>query len=321
MMEYDKKALIIGGLGFIGKNLYLHLTKKGIKAHILSNVSLEKKDPFIESFNLSNLIVGDILDQKLLDSIISDYDYVFYLAALSGAAESLNRPVKDMNVNLNGVLNLLNSCKNYNPEIQIFFPSSRLVYGKPKYNPVDEKHSLNPESIYAIHKLTAEYYFLLYYKLYNLRVIIFRISNVYGPYQKPEQQSYGILNKFIYQSLKGENLTLYGDGKQRRDFLYIDDLLDLYEILLDNKNLAGNIYNIGYGSGISLHNIIINIKKVTPGLSYKFIPWPVTEKKIETGDYVSDISLIKKHTHWQPKIGFEEGITRTMKFYHRFYFQ
>lgn len=321
MMGSNKKALIIGGLGFIGKNLYLHLSKKGIKVHILSNVNLEKNDPFYEAFDLSNLIIGDILDQKLIDSIIPDYNYVFFFAALSGAAESLNRPVKDMNVNLNGVLNLLNSCKNYNPEVQIFFPSSRLVYGKPDYNPVDENHLLNPESIYAIHKLTAEYYFLLYYKLYNLKVFIFRISNVYGPYQKPEQQSYGILNKFIYQGLKGENLTLYGDGKQLRDFLFIDDLLDLYEILLDKINLAGNIYNIGYGNGISLLNIIVNIKDVNPGLSYRFIPWPVTEQKIETGDYVSDINLIKKHTDWQPKIDFKEGITRTTEYYNRFYFQ
>ena len=320
-MGSNKKALIIGGLGFIGKNLYLHLSKKGIKVHILSNVNLEKNDPFNEAFDLSNLIIGDILDQKLINSIIPDYNYVFFFAALSGAAESLSRPVKDMNVNLKGVLNLLNACKNYNPEIQIFFPSSRLVYGKPDYNPVDENHLLNPESIYAIHKLTAEYYFLLYYKLYNLKVFIFRISNVYGPYQKPEQQSYGILNKFIYQGLKGENLTLYGDGKQLRDFLFIDDLLDLYEILLDKINLAGNIYNIGYGNGISLLDIIVNIKEVTPGLSYKFIPWPFTEQKIETGDYVSDISLIKRHTHWQPKINFIEGITRTTKFYNRFYFQ
>lgn len=320
-MESNKKALIIGGLGFMGKNLYLYLSKKGIKVHILSNVNLEQNDPFNEVLDLSNLIIGDILDQKLINSIISDYNYVFYFAALSGAAESINRPFKDMNVNLNGVLNLLEACKNRNPEIQIFFPSSRLVYGKPDNNPVKENHSLNPESIYAIHKLTAEYYFLLYYKLYDLKVFILRISNVYGPYQKPEQQSYGVLNKFIYQGIKGEGLTLYGDGKQIRDFIYIEDLLDLYEILLDKINLAGNIYNIGYGRGISLIDFIVYIKEVIPELSYKFIPWPVTEQKIETGDYVSDITLIKKHTKWQPKVSFKDGIKRTAEFYNRFYLQ
>ena len=320
-MNCDKKALIVGGLGFIGKNLYLHLSKKGITVHILSNVNLEKNDPFNEVFNHSDLILGDILKEELINSIISDYNYVFYFAALSGAAESINRPIKDMDVNLKGVLNLLNACKNRNPDIQIFFPSSRLVYGKPDNNPVKENHSLSPESIYAIHKLTAEYYFLLYFKLYNLKVIILRISNVYGPYQKPEQQAYGILNKFIYQGIKGESLTLYGDGKQIRDFLFIDDLAELYEVLLNKSNLAGNVYNIGYGKSISLFDIIGTIKGLIPGLSYKFIDWPITEQKIETGDYVSDINLIKKHTHWQPKIDFKEGIGRTAEFYNRFYFQ
>ncbi len=319
-MESNKKALIIGGLGFMGKNLYLHLSKEGIKVHILSNVNIEQNDPFNEVFDFSNLIMGDVLNQKLINSIISEYNYVFYFAALSGAAESINRPFKDMNVNLNGVLNLLEACKNHNPEIQIFFPSSRLVYGQPDKNPVNEKNTLNPESIYAIHKLTAEYYLLLYNKLYNLKVIILRISNIYGPYQKPKQKAYGILNKFIYQGIKGEFLTLYGDGKQIRDFLYIDDLVELYKVLLDKLKLSGNVYNIGYGSGISLFNSVVIIKKIVPRLSYKFIPWPITEQKIETGDYVSDISLIKKHTQWEPKINFETGILKTTEFYNRFYF-
>ena len=320
-MESKKTALIIGGLGFIGKNLYLHLSKMGITVHILSNVPLKREDPFNEVFALSDLIIGDILDTTLIDSIIPEYDYVFYFAALSGAAESIDRPLKDMDVNLGGVLTLLNSCKEYNPGIQIFFPSSRLVFGKPLDNPVGEDHSFSPESIYAIHKLTAEFYFLLYHKLYNLNVVILRISNVYGPYQNPGQQSYGILNRFIYQGLKGEDLTLYGEGKQVRDFLYIEDLMRLYEILLDKKDLAGNIYNIGYGQGKSLYEIIGIIKEVLPGLSYNFIPWPITEEKIETGDYVSDISLIEKHTQWEPEISFKEGIRKTAEFYKRFYFQ
>ncbi len=320
-MESNKKALIIGGLGFIGKNLYLHLSKMGITVHILSNVPLKKEDPFNEVFKPSDLIIGDILDQSLIDSIIPKYHYVFYFAALSGAAESINRPIKDMNVNLGGVLTLLNSCKEHNPGIQIFFPSSRLVFGKPLANPVSEDHPFNPESIYAIHKLTAEYYFLLYHRLYNLNVIILRISNVYGPYQNPGQQSYGILNRFIYQGLNGEELTLFGDGKQIRDFLYIEDLMKLYEILLDKLSLAGNIYNIGYGKGKSLYDIIGTIKEVLPDLSYTFIPWPKTEKKIETGDYVSDISLVKKDIQWEPTVSFKEGIRSTAEFYKRFYFQ
>jgi UDP-glucose 4-epimerase len=315
-MKNKKSILIIGGLGFIGKNLYIKCKQLNHDVSILSNVKLNKTDPFTQEIKSEDIINGDINDPNSL-KIIKAHSVIYSLAGLSGAANSIHDPYNDVKTNLIGHLNILEACRSYNPNAVVIFPSSRLVYGKPKYNPVDEKHPLDPESIYAIHKLTAEHYYALYSKIYKIRTIVFRISNPYGPYQLSGEKKYGILNWFIYNALKGIEIEVFGHGIQKRDYIYIDDLTDLLTSSIDNSALYGGIYNVGYGQGISIHDAIETLKTIIPELKYKYVKWPEIEKKIETGDYISDIERISMLTGWEPKVSFMDGMARTVEYYRK----
>lgn len=302
----------------MGRNLYISLKKAGYTPHILSNIPPDPTEYFMAITDSNDIILGDFCDDKLLSDLIPNYYYVFCFAGLSGAKSSLSRPIIDNEINCIAHLKFLEVCRQYNPGIHIVFPSTRLVYGKPCYLPVDEKHPLNPESLYAVHKITAEYYYKLYYKMYGIRSIILRISNPYGPFQQFGEAQYGILNWFIYKALQKKEIKLFGSGNQKRDYLYIDDLSDLFLKLIRKPDLfRGAIFNVGYGKMISLYEGLMTIKKYIPDLIVSLIPWPDTEEKIETGDYNSDLKAITEKTAWQPTIRFEEGIRKTVEFYRK----
>lgn len=310
-----KRILIIGGLGFLGKNLYLKLKELSISAHLFSNTPLHKNDVFKDYADGNDIVIGDITNKEQLAEIISDYDVIFSFAGISGASESIFNPIKDINTNLIGHINILESCREKNPHAQLIFPSTRLVYGKPEYLPVNESQRTKPESIYAIHKITVEQYYQLYHKVYGINSTIFRISNPYGPFQIFGDKKYGMLNWFIYKAFKSEMIEIFGTGDQKRDYIFVDDLSELFIKSIGKESINGKIYNIGYGQGISILEMIQIIHKFVPDAKYTFKEWPKIYKIIETGDYISNIEAIKKDLGWFPKTPFEEGMRRTIEFY------
>jgi UDP-glucose 4-epimerase len=312
-----QKIIILGGLGFIGKNLFTSLVRDHYDVTILTDIITEIDDDFLTPSVRKCIIEGSILDKNFIDRVLIGYDVIFSLAGSSGASDSIKDPYKDLESNLKGHLNILEACRSHNHKALLIFPSSRLVYGKPQRNPVDELHPLCPESIYAIHKLTTEHYYLLYKRLHNINCIIYRISNPFGPYQKFGSNHYGILNWFIHKAIHNEEIEIYGDGEQKRDFLYIDDLINLFKISLDNQKMYGKIYNVGFGKGFSIREAVEIISIQVPQTKVKFKPWPEIDEKIETGDYISDIGLLKREVGWEPKIAFEEGVHKTIEFYER----
>jgi len=314
-MENGKKILIVGGLGFIGKNLYIKLKKIGYQVNILSDLPLTKDDIFKKNLDPDDLIIGDIRNVELLQQIVGKYFAIFSFAGLSGAVSSLERPYLDSQINSMGQLNILEACRKNNPDVLIIFLSTRLVYGKPQYLPVNEKHPLSPDSFYAIHKINAEYYHLLYDKQYNIRSIILRLSNPYGPFQKFGHHKYGILNWFLYLALKKQTINIYGKGLQKRDYFYIDDLSSLFVLILKRPSIFGKIYNIGYGQGVSIYDTILTLKDIVPDLQFNLVPWPKKDEKIETGDYISNISLITDVLKWKPNTDLHTGLKKTIEFY------
>ncbi len=159
----------------------------------------------------ARIILGNILDKPFVEETIRNYDVIFSLAGSSGASDSVKNPYHDLDTNLKGHLNILEACRKNNPNAVLIFPSSRLVYGKPQANPVNENHPIQPESIYAIHKLTTEHYYLLYQRLHGVKCIIFRVSNPFGPYQRFGSNNYGILNWFIHKAIVKEPIQIYGE--------------------------------------------------------------------------------------------------------------
>lgn len=313
-----KKVLVTGGLGFIGLNVSQRLLELGASVTVLDNfMPPEISQPLAAFLTHIRVAIADIRDEDKMERVVRDQEVIFNLAGKSGAAGSNKTPLNDLDINCRGHLTVLEACRTFNSEVTIVFPSSRLVYGKPQYLPVDEKHKLEPESIYAAHKLTVENYHLIYGRLHGLKSTVLRISNPYGPFQAGEGRTYGIANSFIQSAVSGRPITLFGDGNQRRDYLYIDDLVEAMLRAAAVEESRGKIYNIGDGKGASLLELA-ELAVAAAGMGEIVrVPWPEEYKAIETGDYLSDISLAQRELGWRPVMDIREGIRRTVTFYRR----
>jgi nucleoside-diphosphate-sugar epimerase len=311
-----RRVLVTGGLGFIGINTCLRLLELEAEVTVLDNFVPPDPSGRLDALRSRlRIAVADIRDEDKVERMVRDHEVIFNLAGKSGAADSNKTPLNDLDINCRGHLTVLEACRSFNPQATIIFPSSRLVYGKPRYLPVDEKHPLAPESIYAAHKLAVENYHLIYGHLYGLKATVLRISNPYGPMQAGESRAYGIANRFIQTAVAGKTITQFGDGSQRRDYLYIDDLVDALLRAAWSEGARGKIYNIGDGEGTSLHELAeLAISAAGRGEIAK-VPWPEEYRAIETGDYVSDITLARDELGWNPATGIREGIVRTVEFY------
>jgi UDP-glucose 4-epimerase len=311
-----KSVLVTGGLGFIGLNISQRLLELGANVTVLDNfMPTEISKQLSEFLTRIKVAIADIRDEEKVERVVRDQEVIFNLAGKSGAADSNKTPLNDLDINCRGQLNVLEACRVFNPGAAIVFPSSRLVYGKPLYLPVDEKHPLAPESIYAAHKLAVESYHFIYGRLYGLKATVLRISNPYGPFQAGEGRAYGIANSFIQAAVSGRPITLFGDGSQRRDYLYIDDLVEALLRAAYVPESRGRIYNIGDGQGTSLLELAeMAVLEAGRGDIVR-VPWPEEFRAIETGDYLSDISLARSELGWSPSTDIREGIERTVVSY------
>lgn len=292
-----KKILVTGGSGFIGS----HLIEKCRK--------LEAK---VDNFDLSD--GHDIQDEKVLREFIKGkYDSIFHLAGFSGSVKSNLHQVETFKINTLATVNLMESIARHSPKTKLIISSSRLEYGKPLYLPVDENHPTNPTTIYGLSRLAATQMALVYCLHKNLNVTIFRTSNVYGPHKIQKFASYNIVNYFVDLALKDEDLTIYGDGRQLRDYLFIDDLTDVFIKAALSQITRGQIYNLGAGVGIKFKDMAeLIIKKVGRG-KLKFVKWPKEYALVETGSYITDLTKVRQDLGFSPKISFEEGVKRTIR--------
>lgn len=292
-----KRVLITGGSGFIGTNLQRKLKEQGA---------------YFEVFDKSRGL--DIENENLLKIFLKKkFDVIFHLAGTSGSVASNIDPLKSFRINTFATVSLCELIIKHSPKTKLIISSSRLEYGNPLYLPVDENHPTVPTSAYGLSKLAGTQMALVYRNSHNLDVIIFRTSNVYGPHRTGRFAGYNIVNYFIDQAKRGESLTIFGNGKQIRDYLYIDDLVDAFILAANSKSPQNPIFNLGLGKPIKFIEMAkIIVQKIGKG-QIKFVKWPKDFESVETGDYVSDISKIKKELGFTPKIEFEQGIEKAIR--------
>jgi nucleoside-diphosphate-sugar epimerase len=311
-----KRVLITGGLGFIGLNLIQGLLEHSADVTVLDNLM-----PSDRSVQLNELLshvrvaIADIRDEDKIERLVKGQEVIFNLAGKSGAADSNRAALDDLDINCRGHLLLLEACRRLNPDVAIVFPSSRLVYGKPHYLPVDELHPVAPQSIYAAHKLTVENYQLIYGRLYGLKSTVLRISNPYGPNQAGDKRAYGVINSFLRTAAAGGVITLFGEGEQTRDYLYICDLVEAFLLAGCKEEARGKIYNIGNSKSTSMRELADLAVAISGDGKIISVPWPQEYLAIETGDYLSNIGLAEKELGWSPQTALKDGLARTMVFY------
>lgn len=296
----NKKCLILGGTGFIGSNLAIELDKLGAK------ITVGYKNNKSSSTPNFNFVKVDILDPESLECLDSA-ELVFHFAGISGTVESNQNPILNLDVNGRGTLNILERIKEKNPNAIIFFPSSQQVYGNPMKLPVDEIDLPQPLNIYGANKLLVENYLKIYEHLYGTRSVILRLPNPYGPGQKADK-SYGVMAKFINLAEKNERIKIYGKGEQRRDFIYIDDVVEAILIAMTDENCYGQVYNLGSIDPVSISDLVQSVVKIVGSGKVEYISWPKESKKAELGDIYLSYDKISKVTGWKPKTSLEEGI-------------
>jgi UDP-glucose 4-epimerase len=313
-----KRILITGGAGMLGSAIAHLAVEHGAKVRIVdAMLPLYGGNPF----NLEPItdeiefLEGDIRDACLMQEAVKDIDYIFDLAAQVSYVDSNRDPLLDLDINCRGHLIVLEACRQFNAGAKVIFSSSRFVYGPTQYNPVDENHPTNCTSIYGIHKLNVEKYCGFYRAAFNLDTACARIANPYGPRQQMKHNAYGIVNWFIRLAMDGKPLTIYGDGKQIRDYVFIDDTAKGLMALALSPDTAGKVYNLGSGVGTPFREMVMNVAECVPFAEVKEVPWPADRYLVETGDYISDISQIQAATAWAPEVNLREGIKRTVEFY------
>lgn len=302
-----RRCLIMGATGFIGTNLMRRLITYG---HEVISFSTSPESPIKNVMHIQ----GDIRNKRLIKKLIkAKPDDIICLMGLSGQSYSNQRQYKSFELNVSSYFYLLDTVVALAPASKIIFSSSRLEYGKPHYLPVDENHPIKPLSYYGLHKhLVTDYCQFLHTK-YGLHTIVLRTSNPYGPHPIQRNDYYNVINYFIDQALKDKEILIYGKGLQKRDYIYVDDVVSAIIAIPLHKKTAGKIYNIGSGKGITLidaaREIIRQIKKG----KILFVSWPKKEKEVETGDYISNITKIHQDIGWKPRYSFVQGISQTLK--------
>jgi nucleoside-diphosphate-sugar epimerase len=229
--------------------------------------------------------------------------------------DSNTDPLLDLDINCKGHLQVLEACRRENPQAKLLFASSRFVYGRIEYNPVDENHPFNCLSIYGIHKLTGEKYYRFYHEAYGLKTVSVRIANPYGPRQQMKHGKYGIVNWFVRLALDGQPLTVFGDGQQRRDYIFNEDLAEGCMALMLSPGTEGQVYNLGTGAAVPFIEMARLVAEAVPGTELRQVAWPQDRYFVETGDYLSDITRITAATGWRPKTTPHDGIERTVAYY------
>jgi len=316
--EYrDRRIVVIGGFGYIGHRLAARLATLGARVTIVTPAVERHRTAAVESQALGmRVLEGDLRDAAAMRHAVDGQDLVFNVAGRSGAVQSVEDPAADLDVNCTGNLVLLECLRSASRFPRVVFVSSRLVYGRAGGDgPVHEDVALAPLCPHAVHKAAVEEYLGLYHRLFDMPFTVARLTNPYGPGQPQERTAYGVINRLIHLALAGNALPIYGDGSQRRDYIYLDDAVDALIALGAADAAAGRIYNVGSGTGTRLVDMAQHIIREAGGGHIEFAEWPAVAAQIETGDFVADIARIGADVGWRPAMNLDEGLRRTVAAY------
>ena len=329
MNNLASQTLISGGLGFIGSNLALSMYEDNHKCTLidslnpsyggnLRNLSDQLMDPRI----IVN--ISDVRDAHSLNTLLKGAKYLFNLAGQTSHMDSMTDPFTDLDINAKAQLSLLEVCRQIAPDVRIVFASTRQIYGKPQYVPVDESHPLNPVDVNGINKLAGEQYHLLYSKVHGIRSTVLRLTNTYGPRMRIKDARQTFLGVWIRNLLTGRSFEVWG-GEQLRDYTYVDDCVSALKLAADNDAAVGEIYNLGGNNAPvtlletaqTLVDAARDLKIAIPKEPFVIREYPKERKKIDIGDYYADDQKIRQHLGWQPKINLREGLKRTLAYYNK----
>lgn len=312
-----KTVLVTGGLGFIGSTLARALVELDCRIRLVDCLIPTHGGSLYNIAGIEDRLDVDLFDIRELDGLpqrLAGQEVVFGLAGQTSHLDSMTDPRTDLDINCRAQLALLEACRMYNPGVRIVFASTRQLYGRPHYLPVDEDHPLDPVDVNGINKMAGERYHLLYGKVYGMAVSVLRLTNTYGPRMRVRDARQTFLGTWIRSALAEEELLVFGDGSQRRDFTYVDDAVSALCLAATSPAAVGEVFNVGGPDELSLLELAALVTRLAGG-SYRVVPFPDDRLAIDIGDYVADDRKLRERLGWRPEVRLEEGLIRTLDFY------
>ena len=306
-------SLVTGGAGFIGSNLVGALVKRGQRVRVIDNFSTGKRDNLKDVLSQIEFREVDLLDETGLRKACEGIDTVFHQAAIPSVPRSVADPVTTHRSNTDGTLNLLVAARDARVR-RVIFAASSSAYGDTPTLPKDEEMLPSPISPYAVQKLASELYMTSFHRVYELETVSLRYFNIFGPKQDAASPYSGVLAKFITAMLQDQIPTIYGDGKQSRDFTYVDNAVqaNIKAAAAPAEKVAGRIFNVATGERYDLNQMFVILRKI---IGFNGDP---IYKEARTGDVkhsLADISKARQAFGYVPEITFEEGLRRTVEWY------
>lgn len=313
----DKKALITGGLGFIGSNLARRLVDLGAEVTLVDSLIPEYGGNLFNIAGLEDRVrinISDVRDIHSMKYLVRGQDYLFNLAGQTSHMDSMQDPFTDLEINCRSQLAILEVCRQYNQGVKLVFASTRQIYGKPDYLPVDELHLLRPVDVNGINKMAGEWYHILYNNVYGIRGCALRLTNTIGPRMRIRDARQTFLGIWVRLLLEGKPFEVW-EGEQLRDFTYVDDAVDAFLAAAASDAANGSIFNLGGDSPISLHDLAAMLVDVHGGGTFSVRAYPSDRKRIDVGNYYADFAKIREVLGWAPRTSLREALRSTMDYY------
>ncbi len=318
MFYAGKKILVTGGLGFIGSSLALRLAQEGAEVTVA--------DPVVDGcggnhYNLEpvkdrvRILSIDIAEAHDMTEEIRQAEVIFNLAGEISHIHSVDFPERDLQINTISQLRFLLTVRQEAPGKRVVFAGTRQVYGVPEYLPLDEEHPVRPVDFNGVHKGAATFYHLMLARTGDLDCVVLSPTNVYGPRMALDIPCQGVLSTFFRRALRGETLEVFGDGKQLRDPVYVDDAVEAFLLAGRVRNPQSRTLNIGGSETLELLRIAEVISAACGGNPPVLREFPPERKAIDIGSYYADYSRIRSELGWKPRVTFEEGVRRTVDYY------
>ncbi len=310
-----RRCMVTGGLGFIGSNVVAHLQRAGADVVVVDSLVPQHGGQLDNVGGDVEVVISDIGDDSVADAL-HGVDLIFNVAGQVSHHESMVDPMRDLDLNVRSHLRFLETVRRVAAGARIVQTSTRQVYGRPRYLPVDELHPTEPVDVNGVDKLACEQLHTVYARVHGLRSTSLRLTNVYGPRQHLERRGLGFLPVFIRSALEGHEIELFGDGSQLRDCLHVDDVVDAMMRASECERSCGEVFNLGHTDALPLTEIAqLTVDAAGSSSTVRCVPWPDELERIDIGSFHGDFSKAGRMLGWAPQIAFADGIASTIAHY------
>lgn len=315
-----RPVLVTGGLGFIGSALARSLVDLGAKVLVVDSLIPDYGGNLFNLEGYEDRLRVNIADVRGhgMEFLVQGQDIIFNLAGQVSHINSMRDPFTDLDINCRAQLSILEACRRGNPGAKVVYAGTRQIYGAPQYLPLDEQHPVHPADVNGINKMAGEWYHILYNNVYGIRACSLRLTNTYGPRMLVKHSRQTALGWFIRKALDDEEIEIWGDGRQQRDYTYVDDVVDAFLRAGLTDAVNGRVVNLGGRTPVSHLELISTLVEVAGTGSYRLVPFPPERKVIDIGDAYSSYALAQELLGWEPKVGLRQGLAETTGFYRQF---